>query len=208
MNAFARRVSFVLLGLITVYMFIQNAQAMPGKYMQTIDTPFYDGYPLNYCFMSGKKCGQFAADQYCQDRGFFHAKAFRRNHGHASASKWMSTGKVCHGRYCDNFSSITCEGLKKLVHPIYVPDPNRGTHVISRPNLFGDRLDSCAIWNVDCAWRTANTYCHMHGFKKAANIERWKHAGPTRALDNDTFCNNREDCNAYHWIRCERYHRV
>lgn len=204
MNTFANRLSFYILGLLTLYMCALSAHAASPTYEQIITKPFYDGYPLSYCFYSGKKCGKFTADKYCQDRGFMSAKTFAQSK-ESTVTKYMSTAALCQGKSCYGFNSIQCVGEKKLSHPIYIPSENRNTVLFNQPNYLGERVNSCEGFDVDCAYRTADRYCQMHGYQKSTAIQRWSHAGPTRFLESKKSCQGRDHCHAYRWIRCERY---
>jgi hypothetical protein len=204
MNAFSSRLSLMFLGLITLYMVMQTAQAAPEMYQQSISSPYYNGYPLDHCFYAGKRCGKYAADKYCRDRGFFTALSFKEAKS-SDPTKYMSTGRLCHGTSCQTFSSIVCQGEKKLSNPIYIPSENRNTVLFQRPNYLADRVDSCTGLDVNCSWRTADHYCQMHGYQKSTAMKRWSHAGPTRTLGSTQACSTRDKCHAYKWIRCERY---
>jgi len=204
MNAYSSRLSLLFLGLITLYMVMQTAQAEPEMYQQAITNPYYDGYPLDHCFYSGKRCGKYTADKYCRDRGFFTALAFKEAQG-TNVTKHMSTGRLCRGNSCQTFSSILCQGEKRLSNPIYIPSENRNTVLFLRPQFLGTRVDSCRGLEVNCSWRTADQYCQMHGYQKTTAMKRWSNAGPTRTLGSAEGCTTRDGCHAYKWIRCERY---
>lgn len=207
--------SFIVLGLMLSFSafaahYPEPLEAMPetpppvGEYSQVINRPYYDGYRLDYCWRNGTLCGKTAADKYCQSRGFYHAANFERDHSVGTPTKVMSTAHIC--QHCAGFKFIHCVGEKKLAHPIYIENEYRNHALMYNPTINGEKVNWCKGFINHCAWRTADKYCVMHGFKKAANIRRFWDAGMTEDIRNKPCKGPR--CDAYRWISCDRYHRV
>ncbi len=66
---------------------------------------------LNTCFTKGSSCdGQKAADAFCDKRGFDDAADFQSTQiPPYKSSRYIGSGKICHGYGCSVFQTITCE---------------------------------------------------------------------------------------------------
>lgn len=69
--------------------------------------PRFGHYRVDWCYENGQGCGQHAAHSFCRRMGFMNAHEYKKQE-HVSATKAIGNHKLCFGKTCDGFSSITC----------------------------------------------------------------------------------------------------
>ncbi|MFP1632684.1 FecR domain-containing protein [Zhengella sp. ZM62] len=78
--------------------------------VHTFDRPTWNGYRLDLCVLWAQRCGQEAADAYCQANGFAAAESFAEESdiGLATPTQLIGSGEICDQVFCDGFRYITC----------------------------------------------------------------------------------------------------
>lgn len=69
--------------------------------------PQYNHARVDWCYKNGKQCGAPAAYSFCRRMGFSRAEAYSKQEG-VSQTRALSNQRVCVGKLCNGFSSITC----------------------------------------------------------------------------------------------------
>jgi hypothetical protein len=77
---------------------------------QTFAPPTHNGYRVDVCATWAKGCGEPAATQFCQLKGFDKAQAWSiaKDIGGATPTVVVGDNKVCAEPTCDGFASVTC----------------------------------------------------------------------------------------------------
>jgi hypothetical protein len=132
---------------------------------QTFKKPKTGGYRLDWCYKFGAKCGDYAADKYCQTRGFDGQvdNEIDEDIGEFTETKVLGTGQICDEDICDGFKYITCERADDEDEP--------ATQFFGKPSLNGVRLNICYTKNNQCSGKlAAKTYCNKQGFDNAISF--------------------------------------
>lgn len=74
---------------------------------QIFALPRYRHYRLDWCYENGQGCGIRAADSFCRRMGFSKAVHFHQDRD-IEATRALGNQRLCFGRHCSSFSSITC----------------------------------------------------------------------------------------------------
>lgn len=69
--------------------------------------PRFNHGRVDWCYEDGKGCGQRAATSFCRRMGYTRAKHYKIQ-AHVSETRAIGNHKVCVGKDCNAFSSITC----------------------------------------------------------------------------------------------------
>ena len=69
--------------------------------------PRIDHYRIDWCYESGRGCGQRAAYSFCRRMGYMNAQYYKKQDD-VAATKALGNQKLCFGDDCKGFSSITC----------------------------------------------------------------------------------------------------
>ena len=77
--------------------------------------PKIDGYRLDWCREWAQNCGKGAADAFCKLYGYKEANSWEidADIGLATATKIITSGKICNQDFCDGFKFIKCKVKKK-----------------------------------------------------------------------------------------------
>jgi hypothetical protein len=109
-----------ILGLIWICVSVAVAPAREiPKQMQKdplyVEPPIVElqdgrSYRLDWCLNWGTKCGQEAADAYCNENGYSQAAEFEQDVdiGRETPTWVLGEQKVCDQDSCDGFKFITC----------------------------------------------------------------------------------------------------
>ena len=69
--------------------------------------PRFNQHRVAWCYDDGKGCGKRAASSFCRRMGYMRAQHYKIDH-HVSQTRALGNHRLCLGRDCDAFSSITC----------------------------------------------------------------------------------------------------
>lgn len=69
--------------------------------------PRFNHYRVDWCYKNGQGCGQKAAYSFCRQMGYLRVENYKKEED-VSATKAIGNQKLCFGRACKGFSSITC----------------------------------------------------------------------------------------------------
>jgi len=69
--------------------------------------PRFENYRIDWCFEDGHGCGKKAANSFCKRMGYMKAKHFEFDLK-IQATKALGNHKLCFGKNCRGFSTITC----------------------------------------------------------------------------------------------------
>lgn len=85
--------------------------------------PRYANKYLDYCLTWGRQCGRPAADKFCRDRNYGHAKAYRVSaSGQFIPTYVPQSNQTCNAPNCHAFKSITCTvGVRPPVQRTPIP---------------------------------------------------------------------------------------
>jgi hypothetical protein len=150
-------------------------------------------YPLDVCSNYGRRCGDFAAHDYCRKKGF------GRSVSHKTAPRpetWVQDDqRVCRGAHCVAIIEVRCakiEGIK-------VEDPE-----ISGREFRGQplRADNCRLFAKDCGQGGALAFCRSRNFPFVRSFRVYnKFMGPTYVLGSRKICDN-QTCRALSYVEC------
>jgi hypothetical protein len=99
----------VFIGL-ALFIVFKPAPASPEA--RIFPFPTSDGYRVDWCYDSGKGCGQTAANEFCKRQGLVQAVDFTQDPGVGKdgiVTKELGTGELCNNPNCDAFKSISCQ---------------------------------------------------------------------------------------------------
>ncbi|MCX7117103.1 MAG: hypothetical protein NTW94_04205 [Legionellales bacterium] len=69
--------------------------------------PRFDNHRVDWCYKSGKGCGQRAAYSFCRRMGYMNAQSFQKQTS-VLVTRSLGDQKICFGTQCAGFASITC----------------------------------------------------------------------------------------------------
>ena len=69
--------------------------------------PRFNHSRVDWCYENGKGCGQRAAFSFCRRMGYMRAQHYKID-AHISETRALGNHRLCLGRACNAFSSITC----------------------------------------------------------------------------------------------------
>ncbi len=77
---------------------------------KTFRFPVHGDFRLNYCYEMGKRCGEPAAQAWCEAQGFATAASWKRdaNVGGLFPTIVIGEDRICARYLCDGFEEITC----------------------------------------------------------------------------------------------------
>ena len=90
---------------------VPTVPAQPsGPQEETFRFPVHQVYRLNFCLANDQGCGEPAANQWCEERGFTRASRWTRedNIGALYPTVFIGDGAICDKFLCDGFEEITC----------------------------------------------------------------------------------------------------
>ena len=82
----------------------------PEKYyyrFQRFDFPRFGHYRVDWCYANGKGCGHRAAYSFCRRMGYSRDQSYKKEEN-IGATKAIGNRRLCFGKRCKGFSSITC----------------------------------------------------------------------------------------------------
>ena len=97
---------------IALALFIVFKPAAPSAEVKIFPYPTSDGYRVDWCYDSGKGCGQTAANEFCKRQSMIQAVDFTQDPSVGKdgiVTKELGTGELCNNPNCDAFKSITCQ---------------------------------------------------------------------------------------------------
>lgn len=91
-----------------------SASPVPSPEIVTFENPTLGGAPLDNCYNFGQNCGQFAAEIFCQSKGFKNTVAFAVSGTKIAKTYILGDGTFCdfpppQAPFCQPFSRITCQ---------------------------------------------------------------------------------------------------
>lgn len=81
----------------------------PNYYYRSnrFDYPRFNHYRVNWCYQNDQGCGQRAAYSFCRRMGYSRADYYQKE-DNVPATKALGNQRLCFGKACSGFSSITC----------------------------------------------------------------------------------------------------
>ncbi|MDR3792125.1 MAG: hypothetical protein P4L03_01975 [Terracidiphilus sp.] len=156
---------------------------------------------VDRCLHWGTQCGKPAADQFCQQQGFFGAADF--SSVLARPTLIQGENQVCDRSDCTALENVHCVGggreAPRRDWDRNGPPPERDSRTFPSPTVQGYAVDRCLYMGRECDQPAADQFCSMQGFRRAINFAITP-LSPTLVLSENKVC--KFSCHAFSQITC------